>query len=278
MFYTPFQPSNILWGKMEDDFRSLCEDSPGVMGYSLLDLKSRKRCSFNENVLLPTASTIKIPILLALARRVDEGRHFWGMRIPLRDQDKVAGSGILYNLKYDVELSLWDMASLMIALSDNTATNICIDIAGMDYINNMLLSLGLPNTKVKRLMMDVDAPKRGDENVSTPRELVKLLRRIEERDGIKDEVSKDVLELLELPKGGAFKEALPENIRYANKPGGLGNLSVDAGIIYYPEKTFVLAVMGAFLPENPGRFTVSLVKSAHEYMKILDRCTELGRS
>lgn len=268
----------ILWGKMEDQLEELCKETVGVLGYSLLDIDEKRKISFNGDVLFPTASTIKIPVLLGLALKVGEGLLSWETRIPLDDEIKVGGSGILGHLKYPVDLSLWDMASLMIALSDNTATNVCINLAGMDYINQFLSQLGLHKTRVKRLMMDYDAPKRGDENVSTPDELVELMRRLEAADGIPREVCSDVLKILELPKGGAFQEGLPEYVRRANKPGGLGNLSVDAGLIYLSNKTFSLAVMGGFLEGRPSTSTASLVRTAYRYMDLLDKCTELGRS
>ncbi len=269
---------DILWTKMRNELQNLCESSKGVLGYSLMDLQSEKRASFNEDILIPTASSIKIPVLLALALKVHNGELQWETPIVVKDEEKVGGSGILTHLKYSVNLSVWDHASLMIALSDNTSTNICIKLAGMDFINQMLNDLGLRNTKIRRIMMDYEAAQRGEENVSTPGELMELVRQIEQRDGIKNAVAEDVLKILELPKGGPFRDGLPEKVKRANKTGGLGNLSVDAGLIYLTKKTFALAVMGAFLEGRPAYWTTSIVKAAYTYMNLLDKCTDLGRS
>ena len=76
----------------------------------------------------------------------------------------------------------------MIALSDNDATNACIDLVGMDYINSLMLSFGLPNTKLMRKMMDREAVSKGAENVSTPKELMTLMCKIHNRDGISEQI------------------------------------------------------------------------------------------
>jgi beta-lactamase class A len=271
-------PLDIVWRKMSEELKGFCEKSTGVIGYSLLDLDTDYRVSYNENVLLPTASTIKIAVLLGLALKVHSGEINWDQRIAVEPNEGVGGSGILAHFRYDSALSLWDVASLMIALSDNTATNICIRLVGMDYINKIMDSYGLHKTRLKRLMMDRDAVQQGNENVSTPRELVELLRWIYHRNGISDNVAKDVLKILELPKNGPFTEALPDKVRRANKPGGLGHLSVDAGIIYLTKKNFALSVMGAFLDGRPSDTTVPVVRTAYKYMEILNECTALGRS
>ncbi len=274
----PDSTLEILWAKFQKRLRDLCEVPVGVLSCSLLDLKTGNKAHYNENVVIPTASTIKIAVLLGLATRVHAGGMKWDTQVLVKKEDLVSGSGILTHLKHPVILSVWDHASLMVSLSDNTATNICIRLAGMEFINEMLSNLGLRDTRLKRIMMDYDAARRGEENVSTSAELVELVRRIEERDGIADVVSTDVLTILGLPKTGPFRTGLPSEVKFVNKPGGLGNLSVDAGLIYLSRKTFALAVMGTFLPGRPDSLTVPIVKAAYEHMELLNKCTGLGRS
>ncbi|HHX28951.1 MAG TPA: serine hydrolase [Firmicutes bacterium] len=269
---------DILWSKLAGELNDACQET-GVMGYSLMDLKTGRQASFRAEVLFPTASTIKIAILLGLAIRVDRGDIGWSDRVAVEDKDKVGGSGVLGHFSHKAELAVRDVAALMISLSDNTATNICIDLATMDFVNETMRSLGLENTKLRRKMMDFEAAKRGDENVSTPGELASLVAKIQERDGVTERVAEDVLSVLTLPKGGPFTLGLPEGVKRANKPGGLGNLSVDAGIIYpTPDRPFALAVCGSFLPGRPEEATAAIVRKAFGYMKVLAECTELGRS
>ncbi len=81
------------------------------------------------------------------------------------------GGGILQELGDGVSLSWRDLAVLMIGWSDNEATNVLVRRVGMDAVNARLDGLGLPHTRLRRLMMDLEAARRGDENVSTPREI-----------------------------------------------------------------------------------------------------------
>ncbi|MGI6620678.1 MAG: serine hydrolase [Bacillota bacterium] len=269
---------DIIWAKMAAELEETCRKA-GVMGYSIRDLKTGRKAGFREDVLFPTASTIKIPILLGVAIRVHRGDLDWTQRVAVEDKDKVGGSGVLGRFAYKADIALRDLAGLMISLSDNTATNICIDLATMDLVNETMRSLGLTNTLLRRKMMDIEAARRGDENVSTPGELATLVAKIQGRGGIPGAVAEDVLSILSLPKTGPFTMGLPEDVKRANKPGGLGNLSVDAGIIYpTSDRPFALAVCGSFLPGRPEEATAEVVRKAFGYMKILAECTELGRS
>jgi len=279
----------VVWNNMEDELEMLCQEAggvvgecaPGVVGYSLLDLTSGKRTGFHEDILFPTASTIKIAILLGVATRVHAGDLSWEQRVAVGTEGKVGGSGILTHLRHPVDLSLWDIASLMIALSDNHATNLCIDFAGMDRVNSILDGLGLHRTRLRRKMIDAEAAKRGDENVATPGELVTLLEDLYKANGISQPVASDVLKILELPKSGPFADAIPASIRRANKTGGLVRVRVDAGIVYLPNMPFCLAVMGSYLPtENiPAEKSVTdVVAAAYRYMSLLADCTDIGRT
>jgi beta-lactamase class A len=277
---------DIVWRNMEKELEDLCirgggdegEAAAGAMGYALLDLGTGRRAGFRQDVVSPTASTIKIAILLAVASNVRAGQLSWEQRVKIPEGDKVGGSGILSHFRHSADLSLWDLCALMIGLSDNDATNACIGLAGMDYVNSLLRDLGLTETRLRRRMMDSEAARRGDENVSTPRELVSLLEKVYRRDGIPEETASDVLSLLELPKQGPFTLGLPGTVRRANKPGGLGHVAVDAGIIYLPGHDFCLAVMGSFMGAEPEKAASAVVAAAYRYMAVRAECTELGRS
>ncbi len=269
--------ADILWDSMTSELDACCS-IVGVMGYSIADLSSGRTAHHQEDVVFPTASTIKIAILLALATKVHAGELDWQSRHNTSDLPKVGGSGILSMLRHPVELSLWDLATLMIALSDNDATNACIDLSGMEYVNTLLRSLGLTKTLLRRKMMDAEAVKRGDENVSTPRELASLVSKIELRQEIPDEVSRDVLAMLALEKGGGFSQGLPASIRRINKPGGLDHVAVEAGIFYPNDRPIALAVMANFVEEDPTGAIARLIKTAFRYTRLMAECTEYGRA
>ena len=120
----------------------------------------------------PAASLIKLPILYEL---FNNSKYNLDEKIEITLKDKVGGFGIIQYLHNNVKLSLRDLAILMIILSDNTATNILIDICGMDNINFTLKKLGLKDTKLRRKMMDLKSKNMGLDNYTSPYDMIKLL-------------------------------------------------------------------------------------------------------
>jgi hypothetical protein len=96
--------------------------------------------------LRPTASCIKLFILLVLMRRIAAGDLTLEQRIPVLAGQQVGGSGVLKDLSAGIELPLRDVATLMIVLSDNTATNMLVDLLGLAAVNQTIRDLGLPDT------------------------------------------------------------------------------------------------------------------------------------
>jgi beta-lactamase class A len=159
----------------------------------------------------------------------------------------------------------------MVTLSDNTATNVLIDRLSMESIASRTNGLGLPGTKQRRHMMDTAAAKRGDENVSTPAELVGLLQAIQKNDA--------ALELLEKPKESRLRSGLPSGVGAADKPGELEGVRVDAGIVFAKNRPYVFAVMMTFLKsEVEGeRAMEELSRVAYDYFNRLGAGGSLGR-
>jgi beta-lactamase class A len=131
--------------------------------------------------------------------------------------------------------------------------------------------LGLSGTKLRRHMMDTAAAKRGDENVSTPAELVALLQAIQKIG--------PAIELLEKPKESRLRRGLPAGIAAADKPGELDGVRVDAGIVFAKNRPYVFAVMMTFLKsEVEGeRAMEELSRVAYDYFDRLGAGGSLGR-
>ena len=132
----------------------------GVMGFAIVGLESDERFERLANQTFPTASTIKLAILYELFRQADEGRIDLDARKDLDRLNAVGGTGILSELTTP-SLSIRDYATLMIVLSDNTATNVLIDAVGMEAVTRRMASLGLQNTRLRRKMIDLKAARRG---------------------------------------------------------------------------------------------------------------------
>ena len=229
----------------------------------MLDLTSGDRIAHLERETFPTASTIKLAIVYELFKQVAEGRIRLDETLVLDRARAVGGTGVLFQLGTPT-LSIRDYATLMVIVSDNTATNVLIDRLGMQNIGARTASLGLGATKLRRHMMDTAAARRGDENVSTPDEIVRLLQAIE-----KDEP--DAVALLKKPKESRLRRGLPPGVEAADKPGELDGVRVDAGIVLAKNRPYALCVMAAFLnDEKEGERAIEeMSRSAYEYFSRL---------
>jgi len=136
-----------------------------------------------------------------------------------------------------------DIAQFMIAVSDNTASNVLIDRLGMENVNATLRSLGLTKTLLRRHMMDSEAAKRGNENVSTPQEMARLLETIYKGKALNKELTAEFIKQLSTLKESEIPHDLPEGVQVANKPGSLKGVRTDSGIVFAKGRPFVISVM-----------------------------------
>jgi beta-lactamase class A len=228
-----------LQAKFERRIQDIAARVDGVAGYLIVDQSSGSRIAHLERETFPTASTIKLAIVYELFKQVEEGKLRLEETMILERAKAVGGSGILFELGTPT-LSIRDYATLMVTLSDNTATNVLIDRLGMEAITKRMQGLGLNGTKLRRHMMDTAAARRGDENVSTPDEIVRLLQQMPAAG----------LELLKKPKESRLRKGLPSGTVVADKPGELEGVRVDAGIVYAKNRPYVFCVMTTFLKEE----------------------------
>src|SRR5881628_2774670 len=177
--------SDLLWKKLEARVAETADRIDGVMGVAILDLTDGRILLRNADRVFPTASSIKIALLLELYRQDQEARAGAKGKARLEDiytfdpKDLVEDSQIMAGLTPSVtRVTNRDLAQFTVAVSDNAATNVLIDRVGKDNVNATLHSLGLSKTILRRKMMDVAAARRGDENVATPQEMVRLLEAI----------------------------------------------------------------------------------------------------
>jgi beta-lactamase class A len=134
----------------------------------------------------------------------------------------------------------------VVAVSDNSASNILASRVGMARVDETLESLGLKQTRLRRQMMDLEAARQGRENIATPRELVSLLAAIYRNQLFSADLTKDFFDLLSTPKDSSLPRLLPESVKVANKPGALQGVRCDAGIVFLPNRPFAIAVMTTY--------------------------------
>ena len=271
-----------LRAKFEADLARVAQPLDGVMGYAIKDLTTSDAFFLHPDTVFPQASSIKLTVLLELLRQDQEGKLLLGEKHTiLRREMTVGDDEPIITMLGDgtVTMSLRDLATFMVVLSDNTATNILIDRVGMENVNAEIARLGLKETKLRRHMIDLEAAKRGDENVSTPREMLMLLEKIRGGSVLDAAHTQEYFRLLKLPKQSEFHNALPENVPIADKPGVLEAVRCDSGIIDIPGHPFILAVMTTYNADDRAgeRAIEGIAKLAYSYFSRLSRASSYGR-
>ncbi|MEO6909548.1 MAG: serine hydrolase [Edaphobacter sp.] len=156
----------------------------GKVALYATQLNTGKTVALDADRPVQTASVIKLTILFEAMEQVRAGKAHWDEKLTLAKGEAVGGSGVLTFLDAPVTLTLKDVLTLMIVMSDNTATNMAIDRFGVDAVNQRIAWMGLKNTHLyKKVMkpptgpMPADQPKFGL-GKTTPREMAQVMERI----------------------------------------------------------------------------------------------------
>ena len=278
--------TDLLWTKLDTHVGEAVEKFDGVMGVAIVDLTDGRSILKNADRVFPTASSIKIAILLELYHQEQQARE--GMQGKARLNDVydvdpkvlVDFSSIMQGLTPGLtKVTNHDLAQFMIAVSDNTASNVLIDRVGIENVNAMLRSLGLMKTMLRRHMMDFEAAKRGSENVSTPREMTQLLEAIYKGKALNKELTAEFIKQLSTLKESEIQHDLPEGIRVANKPGSLKGVRTDSGIVFAKDRPFAISVMTQNVA-NEHRASARIcwiALEAFHYFDMRGKTSEYGR-
>ena len=132
-----------------DEVQVLLAGFSGTVGLWARSFDSGEEIAWQPLETFPAASTIKVPILCEVFRQAGEGRFTLADARTLKTDDQVGGSGILKDLTAGLALTVKDLATLMIVISDNTATNMLIDLVGLDAVNASCERLGLSGTRLE---------------------------------------------------------------------------------------------------------------------------------
>ena len=270
----------VLWQKLEANIHEIDQHLDGVMGVAIEDLTTGDQFLLHENEVFAQASSIKIAVLAELYRQAQQGKLKLTDLYTVQASDLVADSNIMGGLTPGVtRLTLQDLATMTVAVSDNSATNVLIDRIGMENVNAMLDSQGLSHTRLRRKMMDLDAAKQGRENISTPREMMTLLTALYRGKVLNKEMENDFFTMLSTGKDSWIPRDLPADLKIADKPGALEAVRNDSGVVFVEGRPYVLCVMTAYLEnERDGEEAISKVSlSAWRMFDRLSRATEYGR-
>jgi len=243
-------------GSLEARLARAATEAPGRLGVAVRDDRGWTWTHHAERV-TRSASTIKVPIMLAALRQVEDGR------LDLRDdvaiaafEERVGGSGALSLLPSVRSLPLFEALRLMIALSDNDATNAVLDHAGLlesGDVDRLLADVPTRHTRLRRRMMDPAAAAAGGENETCPQDLVDLLVALREGRLLGPEQTMTALTVLRQQQLVAGLPAyLPADVLVGYKTGDLPGLRADLAVVERGDRWVAVAVVADGLAD-PGQ-------------------------
>ncbi len=254
---------------LDQELRRIGSDYSGTWTYALTDLATGGQIGYGQDEVMPTVSLIKVPILIALYQAVHEGRLALDDRTKYRgDEQRFPGSGVIQHLTPGVEMSVRDAAVLMIIISDNVATNMVVDLVGIDYINEQQRRLGMQQTTVferwSEKLQGLDDRRMW---VSTAAEMARNMELIARHEAVSSEASEDMLRILrrqdsrnELSRELPWNEMnmLPDHKQnwVAEKGGAsLHGIRASGAIFHGARGHFVMSVFceGGMAPGGSGR-------------------------
>jgi beta-lactamase class A len=224
------------------------EDYDGVAGVYVRDLEGDFGYGVRPDEEFFTASTIKLPVMVAVYRKVDEGELSYSQMIEIKEEDWAAGAGWLQWERAGTRQTVGDLLLLMMTQSDNVATNALVrTVGGADHVNEVARSLGAQNTLLYQKVSSERAAIPQLDNRSTPRDMATMLQKIADGEAASDESCGYMIELMNLNELDWWLDAgLPANIYAANKAGWLYEVYDDVGIVKAGDRPYVVAIMSKY--------------------------------
>ncbi len=227
-----------------DAFGRLPADSAALFW----NLAGSGRAELNATTRLPSASTIKLPLMIEVLQQAEEGRISLNQTHTITPDMVVGGTGILQG-QVGRTLTTQDVLETTLTYSDNVGANLLLDMVGMGSVNATMQRLGFPSTRFERRLMDTEAQQRGLENRTSARDLAEMERRIYQGQLISPSASAEMMRILRL-RGRQTSPALDTMGRQllprpdiAHISGNLVGVHNDAGIVQSGGQAYLLAIL-----------------------------------
>lgn len=246
----------------------------GTLGVAAANLTTGEQFGFQESLSFYPASTIKLPLLYTLHKGALEGRWSLDDRLTLNGANMVEGSGVLLDLTPGLELRVRDVATLMITISDNTATNMLIDLVTPEAVNAAMADLGIEGVRLNRKIgLQLEIPL----GEATALGMARLMALIAEQKVLDPISCRQIIDVLKRQK---YKELtsryIPETdaedgdplVRVASKSGWIRGVRNDVALIWAPRATYVLSMFSRdcrdrrFYHDNEGSLALARVSEA----------------
>lgn len=246
----PFEPVPIAadgtpaLDRLKQQLQAYVSRQKGTYGVYLIDLKSGAGIGVNETKIFPTASTFKLPMSMYVMNEVAAGRASLDDKLTFKETDREGGTGILQNkIKEGDQFTLGQLVDLALTESDNIATNMICRRFGFRPVYDYMLKLGGTVTKF-------DAETIG----TTPKDMATYMQQLRQPNGVTVATPELRQRLLDALARTSFHDRIeagvPSGVRVAHKIGTLTNVINDVGLVYAPERPFILAVFSVDVREN----------------------------
>lgn len=243
---------------------------PGSTSLLVADLATGQiRHAWQPEAQVVSASTIKVPILLAALERVRQGQLSLELPIALPSQAILSDTTVFD--RGEDHCSLWELLHWMIAVSDNTATNVILDLLGLSWVNEYAdTALGLKHTLCQRKMLDLVAIAAGRNNYTSATDQFQLYRKLYSREILTPPLVETALDLLlrQRTMDGILRY-IPARVDFAHKTGELDHISHDAGIFLRESGSYFLGIFTWDGPSPDGdpaqkRYIGRLARAVYE--------------
>ncbi len=227
---------------LNDIVRQLEEKHGCTAGCAIWDAQSGETlASYREDLVFKSASLIKTPIMLCALEEVEKGNLSLNTKIKVQPCQCVGDEEPVIKNGYDVPLDV--LLEYMITDSNNSATNVLIDLLGMEKVNAFSQRIGLHDTLLRRHMLDYEAARQGNENRTSAADMLRLYTMLHKGEALTPFMCETALPiLLRQHDKELLMFAKPEQ-KAAHKTGGLADIAHDAGILYGENRTLVFAAL-----------------------------------
>ncbi len=276
---------------LESRLAPLAEAHKGKVAIAVKNLQTGESYFRNADEVMPTASLIKVAVLIELYQQAQEGKVKLTERVTLRKADKVPGSGVLTDHFSDgADFSLRDAARLMIAFSDNTATNLVLERTGIKPVNESMKEWGFPETRINAKVfrgsttsVDRARTRRYGLGSTTAREMAGLMEQLQMSDRLRPVYKLAALNHLSKNDDKyKFKSLLPESVVVMHKDGSTNDTRTDAGLIHTPGGIVAVCVLTTnnkdhrWKPDNAGNVLCARVaKEVYDHFAAKPPSTKL---
>jgi D-alanyl-D-alanine carboxypeptidase (penicillin-binding protein 5/6) len=266
---------------LSERLQPLIRAHEGDVAVAVKQLKTGESFTHNADDVMPTASLIKLPVMVEAYRQASEGKIDLNDRVTFKDDDKTPGSGILStHFSGGTTISLRDAIRLMIAYSDNSATNLVVAKIGLPATTELMDKLGLPNTRLHAFVFRPNssiAPERSKKfglGSTTANEMIRLVEMIQTKKIVTPETCDAMLDHLRHCEDKRLSKLLPTGVKVAHKTGSVAVVRTDAGIIEAKSGPIAICVLTnnnkdqRWSDENAGEvLTSKIARAVYDYFE-----------